>query len=180
VLYSNAGKIPIIYPIMFKCLAPVNYTTGAPGDYVASGSSLVLPRAAADTRGQSHTTLYRSQHSALCHARAAEGGAGGEERREKEGRGNGGRGEGSRSGCLWQGSRGLGGRRMRWMEACHEETGVMKRPCATVWRGGKTSTQRRRLYYIVVSECLPGFISTPSIILRKCCSYRHFIKGSES
>jgi hypothetical protein len=44
--------MPIIYPTTFKHLEPVNYTTGAPGDFVASGSSLVLPRAAADTRGQ--------------------------------------------------------------------------------------------------------------------------------
>ena len=52
VFYSNAGRIPIIYPTIFKYQVPVNYTTGTPGDYVASGSSLVLPRAAAYTRGQ--------------------------------------------------------------------------------------------------------------------------------
>jgi hypothetical protein len=50
--YSNAGRMPIIYPTMSKCLVPVNYTAGTPGDVVASGSSLVRPRAAADTRGQ--------------------------------------------------------------------------------------------------------------------------------
>ena len=51
-----------------------------------------------------HYTI-QSRHSALCCARAAEGGAG-----EKEGRGNGGRGEGSRSDSWWQGSRSLGDR----------------------------------------------------------------------
>jgi hypothetical protein len=36
-----------------KYLVPVNYinSNGTPGDYVAPGSSLVLPRAAADARG---------------------------------------------------------------------------------------------------------------------------------
>jgi hypothetical protein len=90
---------------MFKCLVLVNYTTDTPGDFVASGSSLVLPRAAADTRGQYstlHTTLYRSQYSTLCYARAAEGGAREEGRRRDEGTGEGfGRGEGSRSGWWW-------------------------------------------------------------------------------
>jgi hypothetical protein len=47
--------VPIIYPTIFKYLVPVNYTTGTPGGFVASGSSLVLPRAAADTRGSYHT-----------------------------------------------------------------------------------------------------------------------------
>jgi hypothetical protein len=46
------------YPIMFKCLVPANYSNGTPKDLVASGSSLVLPRAAAGTRGQ---------HRALAH-----------------------------------------------------------------------------------------------------------------
>jgi hypothetical protein len=41
-----------------KHLAPVNYTTGTPGSVVASGSSLVLPRAAADTHGQYSTLHY--------------------------------------------------------------------------------------------------------------------------
>jgi hypothetical protein len=60
VFYSNinTGRILIYYPITFKHLVPVNYTTGAPGDAVASGSSLVLPRAAADTRGQYSTLHY--------------------------------------------------------------------------------------------------------------------------
>jgi hypothetical protein len=47
-----------VYPIIFKCLVPVNYTTGTPGGFVTSGSSLVLPRAAADTRGQYNTPHY--------------------------------------------------------------------------------------------------------------------------
>jgi hypothetical protein len=84
--------MPIIYPITFKCLVPANYTTGTPGDFVASGSSLVLPRAAADTRGQ-HSTLHHAgvsiAHSTLCYARTAEGGAGEEERRRDEGTGEG-------------------------------------------------------------------------------------------
>ena len=60
VFYSNAGRIPIIYPtrIISKHLVPVNYATGTPVDVVASGSSLVLPRAAADTRGQYSTLRY--------------------------------------------------------------------------------------------------------------------------
>jgi hypothetical protein len=41
-----------------KCLVPVKYTTGTPGDSVASGLSLVLPRAAANTRGQYSTLHY--------------------------------------------------------------------------------------------------------------------------
>jgi hypothetical protein len=36
-----------------------------------------------------YTILYRSQYSALCYARAAEGGAGEEERRRDEGTGEG-------------------------------------------------------------------------------------------
>ena len=53
-----------------------------------------------------------------------------ERRRQEEGRWNGGRGEGSRSDCWWKGSRGLGDRRMRRMEACYGGAGVMERPCA--------------------------------------------------
>jgi hypothetical protein len=52
------SAVSIIYPTMFKCLAPVIYGAGAPGDFFASGSSLVLPRAAADTRGLQHSTLH--------------------------------------------------------------------------------------------------------------------------
>jgi hypothetical protein len=58
VFYSNTSIVPIICPIIFKYLGPVIYSTGTPGDVVASGSSLVLPRAAADTRGQHSTLRY--------------------------------------------------------------------------------------------------------------------------
>ena len=79
---------------MFKHLAPVNYADGTPGDFVASDSSLVLPRAAADTRGQCgapHCAVQESAQSssALCCARIADGGAGEEERRRDEGTGEG-------------------------------------------------------------------------------------------
>jgi hypothetical protein len=57
VIYSNASIVPIIYPITCKHLVPAIYSTGTPGDFVvASGSSLVPPRAAADTGGQ-HSVL---------------------------------------------------------------------------------------------------------------------------
>jgi hypothetical protein len=57
--------VPTTCPIIFKYLVPVIYSnsTGTPGGFIASGSSLVLPRAAADTRGQYsalHYTGYRS------------------------------------------------------------------------------------------------------------------------
>ena len=72
---------------------PVNYTTGTPGDAAASGSSLVLPlpRAAAGKRGQ-HSTLHYTGVSVARYAmqgRAAEGGAGEEERTRDEGMGEG-------------------------------------------------------------------------------------------
>jgi hypothetical protein len=56
------SRIPT-YNIIFKCLAPVNYSDGTAQCsrrllYVASGSSLVLPRAAADARGQRSTLRY--------------------------------------------------------------------------------------------------------------------------
>jgi hypothetical protein len=91
--YSNACIVPIIYPITYKYRVPVIYATGTPGDFVvASGSSLVLPRAAADTRGQ-HSTLHCTgrQYSTPCYAGAAERGAGAgeEERRRDEGTGDG-------------------------------------------------------------------------------------------
>jgi hypothetical protein len=51
--------VPIIYPTIFKCLVLVIYSIGigTPGYVVASDSSvvLVLPRAAADMRGQYST-----------------------------------------------------------------------------------------------------------------------------
>ena len=66
----------------------------------------MLPRAAAGTCGQYSTLHYRDMikelvqyHSAICYARAAEGGAGEE---EEEGRGNGGKGESERGrSCCW-------------------------------------------------------------------------------
>jgi hypothetical protein len=61
--------VPVIYPIIFKYLVPVNYSNGTPGDFVASGSSLLLPRAAADTRGQHSTLRYtRTWASIVCYA----------------------------------------------------------------------------------------------------------------
>ena len=54
ILRTEAGCtsiVPIIYPTMFKYLAPAIYGVGTPGDVVASGSLLVLPRSAAGTRG---------------------------------------------------------------------------------------------------------------------------------
>jgi hypothetical protein len=52
-LYSNTGRIPTTYPIIFKYLVPVNhFMCWTPEDAVASGSSLVLSRAAADAHGQ--------------------------------------------------------------------------------------------------------------------------------
>ena len=53
---SNTGRIPIIYQIILKYLVPVNYTTGTPGNAVASGSSLVLPRAAVEERRRDEGT----------------------------------------------------------------------------------------------------------------------------
>jgi hypothetical protein len=49
--------VPVVCPATFKCLAPVICGAGAPEGFVASGSSLVLPRAAAGTRGK-HSTLH--------------------------------------------------------------------------------------------------------------------------
>jgi hypothetical protein len=46
---------------------PVNYNAGTPGDFVASGWSLVLPRAAADTRGQ-YSTLHYTRVSIVSYA----------------------------------------------------------------------------------------------------------------
>jgi hypothetical protein len=98
VIYSNASVVAIVYPITCKCLAPVIYSAGAPGDFVvASGSSLVLPRAAvltaADTGGQHSMLRYTGSSTARCamEGGAAEGGAGAgeEERRRDEGTGDG-------------------------------------------------------------------------------------------
>jgi hypothetical protein len=63
------STVPITYPTMFKFkyLAPVIYSAGATGDVAASGSSLVLPRVAADTRGQ-HSTLHYAGASIVHYA----------------------------------------------------------------------------------------------------------------
>jgi hypothetical protein len=61
-------------------------TTGTPRDFVASGSSLVVPRAAADTRGQ-HSTLHYTGASIVRYAIQGPQGAGEEERRRDEGTG---------------------------------------------------------------------------------------------
>jgi hypothetical protein len=81
-----------IYPIIFKCLVPVNYTTGAPGDFVASGSSLVLPRATAGARGQ-HSILHYTGTSIVRYAMQGQQ-RGTQERRRKGGTRE--RGEGRR------------------------------------------------------------------------------------
>ena len=70
VFYSSKSIVPITCPITYKyrVLIPVIYTgsTGTPGDFVvASGSSLVLPGAAADTRGQ-YSTLHYTGASVQC------------------------------------------------------------------------------------------------------------------
>jgi hypothetical protein len=84
VFYSNTGRISIIHPIIFKYLVPVNYTTGTPGDFVASGSSLVLPRAAADMRGQ-HSTLQVHYTGASIVRYAMQGQQRGAQERRREG-----------------------------------------------------------------------------------------------
>jgi hypothetical protein len=77
----NPSRIPIIYPITFKCLVLVNYTTGTLGGFVASGSSLVFPRAAADTRGQ-YSTLHYTGVSIARHAMQGQQRGAQERRRE--------------------------------------------------------------------------------------------------
>jgi hypothetical protein len=88
VFYSNAhaGRMPIYlsYKIMFKCLVPVNCAIGSPGGFIASGSSLVLPRAAADTRGQ-HSTLHHTGVSIARYRYAMQGQQRGAQERRREG-----------------------------------------------------------------------------------------------
>ena len=78
--------VPIIYPIIFKYQVPVIYTTGTLGDFafVASGSSLVLPRAAADTRGQ-YSTLHYTGGSTVPVRCAMQGQQRGAQERRREG-----------------------------------------------------------------------------------------------
>jgi hypothetical protein len=91
-------------------LVPVIYATGTPGDFVAPGSSLVLPRAAADTRGQYDTLHYTwRQYSTACYAGAAERGAGEEERRRDEGTGDGAKEVARTAGGKAAGARVIGG-----------------------------------------------------------------------
>jgi hypothetical protein len=89
--------VPVICPITFKHLAPVIYSAGAPGDVVASGSSLVLPRAAAGTRGQ-HSTLHYSGASAVRYAMQGQQ-RGAQERRREGGTRERGKGPGSDVRC---------------------------------------------------------------------------------
>jgi hypothetical protein len=74
--------IPIIYPIIFKYLVPVIYSIGTPGDFAALGSLLVLPRAAADTRGQYSILPYTGASIVRC---AMQGQQRGAQERRKEG-----------------------------------------------------------------------------------------------
>jgi hypothetical protein len=53
-LYSTSN---LTYSSTYSII-PVNYSNSTPGDFVASGSSLLLPRVAADTRGQYSTLHY--------------------------------------------------------------------------------------------------------------------------
>jgi hypothetical protein len=83
---SNTSIAPITCPITYKyrVLIPVIYTgsTGTPGDFVvASGSSLVLPGAAADTRGQ-HSTLHYTGGSTVRYAMQGQQRGAQERRRE--------------------------------------------------------------------------------------------------
>jgi hypothetical protein len=68
---------------------PAIYTAGTPGDFVASGSSLVLPRAAADARGQCSALHYTGGSAAQCAMQGQQRGAGEEESRRDEGTGDG-------------------------------------------------------------------------------------------
>jgi hypothetical protein len=72
---SKAYSRSLIYPITYKYRVPVIYSTGTPGDFVvASGSSLVLPRAAADTRGQYSTLHHTGGSTVRCAGGGREGG----------------------------------------------------------------------------------------------------------
>ena len=69
----------------------------------------MLPRAAADTRGQ-HSTLHYTgrQHSTACYAGAAEKGAGEEERRRDKGTGDGAKEVARAAGVKAAGARAIG------------------------------------------------------------------------
>jgi hypothetical protein len=85
---------------MPKCLAPVNYSDGTPGDVAALGSSLVLPRAAAGTRGQ-YSALHYTGASIVRYAMQGQQREGRRRGGEREGRGKGRKDERGRSYCLW-------------------------------------------------------------------------------
>jgi hypothetical protein len=74
--------------------------------------AVLLPRAAADTRGQ-HSTLHYTDASivryAMCYARAAEGGAVEGERRRSDGTGEGGKEVGRTAGGKAAGALVIGG-----------------------------------------------------------------------
>jgi hypothetical protein len=133
--YSTLIRVEYQLSILscFKCLVPVNYTTGTPGDFVASGSSLVLPRAAADTRGQYSTPHYTG--ASIVHYYAMQGQQRGAQERRRGG-GTRERGKGRRKSLgllvVRQYSRSSGDtcRRARWKEACYGGTDVTERSCA--------------------------------------------------
>ena len=69
-LRTGVGCTPVVHvicPITSKYLVPVIYDTGTPGDAVASGSSLVLPRGATGRRGQ-YSALRYTGASIVCYA----------------------------------------------------------------------------------------------------------------
>ena len=89
------------WPIISKYLVPVIYSIGSPGGFVASGSSLVFPRAAADTRGQ-YSTLHYTGASVVRYAMQEQQGRAQERRRERRDEGT---GEGTK-----EGARNVGGK----------------------------------------------------------------------
>jgi hypothetical protein len=80
---------------MLMCLVPVNYSNGAPGDFVASGSSLLLPRVAVDTSGQCSTLHHAGASKARYAIQGQQRGA--QERRREGGTGTRERGKGRRN-----------------------------------------------------------------------------------
>jgi hypothetical protein len=99
---SNIYTQPTIYiQVPSATVAPANCSNGTPGDVAASGSSMVLPRAAAGTRGQHrHSTLHQHHTGASIVRYAMQGRQrGAQERRREGGAGTRERGEG-RKGSL--------------------------------------------------------------------------------
>jgi hypothetical protein len=103
---SFAPIVSIVYPTTFKHLVPVIYSIGGPGGVVASGSSLVLPRAAAGTRGQHSAPRYAGDSTAR-YAMQGQQRRAQERRREREMRGRG-KGRKRPFGLLVVRQRGLG------------------------------------------------------------------------